>query len=118
MHLKNLVRILKYTLKEISAENIIDILYKKTKCIIEKHIIQRDAENFIAYLKFLIFSTHGKKAIKVKYKIVTDFIDRVYSECDHKTRYFKSENLSNYFENKLGNNIVLNNTELGVIFQK
>ena len=48
MHLKNLERILKYTLKETSGEKIIDTLYEKTKSTIEQHITKRDVENFVA----------------------------------------------------------------------
>ncbi|HEC79302.1 MAG TPA: hypothetical protein ENI34_09240 [candidate division WOR-3 bacterium] len=118
MHLRNLARILKYTLKEISAERIIDILYEKTRFLIEQHITQRDIENFVAYLKFLSSSPRSQKVIKIDKKLMQDFVNHVYSECDHKTRYFRLRNLTGYFEKKLGKNVVLDKTELTVIFQK
>jgi len=118
MHLRNLARILKYTLKEISAERIIDILYEKTRFLIEQHITQRDIENFVAYLKFLSSSPRSQKVIKIDKKLMQDFVNHVYSECDHKTRYFRLRNLTWYFEKKLGKNVVLDKTELTVIFQK
>lgn len=116
MHLKNLGRILKYTLKETSAEKIINTLYEKTKFIIEQHITQRDIENFVAYLKYISYSAQDQKAIKIEPELIQDFINRVYSECDNKTRYFRLKSLSDYFEKKLGKNVVLDYTELSVIF--
>jgi soluble cytochrome b562 len=116
--MKNLERIFKYTLKETSADKMIDILHEKTKCLIDQHITQRDVENFVAYLKFLSGSTRGQKVIKLERKLVQDFVDRIYSECDHKTRYYRTKDLYSYFENKLGKNVALDYEELTVIYNK
>jgi soluble cytochrome b562 len=118
MHLKNLERILKYTLKETSAEKVFDTLYGKTEFIIEQHITQRDSENFIAYLKFLSESNQQHKVLTLERKLVQDFINRTYSECGYRTRYSRTKNLYNYFENKLGKNVALNNKELTVLYEK
>lgn len=118
MHLKNLERILKYTLKETSGEKIIDTLYEKTRSIIEQHITKRDVENFVAYLQLLSEYPQGQKCFKLGRKEVQNYVNRIYSECDHKTRYLRTNNLYNYFENMLGRNIVLDNTEVAVIYKK
>jgi hypothetical protein len=118
MHLKNLERILKYTLKETSGEKIIDTLYEKTKFTIEQHITKRDVENFVAYLQLLSEYPQGQKCFKLGRKQVQNYVNRIYSECDHKTRYLRANNLYNYFENMLGRNIVLDNTEVTVIYKK
>ena len=118
MHLKNLERILKYTLKETSGEKIIDTLYEKTKSTIEQHITKRDVENFVAYLRLLSEYPQGQKCFKLGRKQVQDYVDRIYSECDHKTRYLRTNNLYDYLENMLGRNIVLDKTEVTVIYRK
>ncbi len=118
MHLKNLERILKYTLKETSGEKIIDTLYEKTKSTIEQHITKRDVENFVAYLQLLSEYPQGQKCFKLGRKQVQNYVNRIYSECDHKTRYLRTNNLYSYFENMLGRNIVLDNTEVTVIYEK
>ena len=118
MHLKNLERILKYTLKETSGEKIIDTLYEKTKFTIEQHITKRDVENFVAYLQLLSEYPQGQKCFKLGRKQVQNYVNRIYSECDHKTRYLRANNLYNYFENMLGRNIVLDNTEVTVIYKR
>lgn len=118
MHLKNLERILKYTLKETSGEKIIDTLYEKTRSTIEQHITKRDVENFVAYLQLLSEYPQGQKCFKLGRKQVQNYVNRIYSECDHKTRYLRANNLYNYFENMLGRNIVLDNTEVAVIYEK
>jgi len=118
MHLKNLERILKYTLKETSGEKIIDTLYEKTKSTIEQHITKRDVENFVAYLKLLSEYPQGQKCFKLGRKQVQNYVNRIYSECDHKTRYLRTNNLYNYLENMLGRNIVLDKTEVTVIYKK
>ncbi len=118
MHLKNLERILKYTLKETSGEKIIDTLYEKTKSTIEQHITKRDVENFVAYLQLLSEYPQGQKCFKLGRKQVQNYVNRIYSECDHKARYLRTNNLYSYFENMLGRNIVLDNTEVTVIYKK
>jgi len=118
MHLKNLERILKYTLKETSGEKIIDTLYEKTKSTIEQHITKRDVENFVAYLRLLSEYPQGQKCFKLGRKQVQDYVNRIYSECDHKTRYLRTNNLYDYLENMLGRNIVLDKTEVTVIYRK
>lgn len=118
MHLKNLERILKYTLKETSGERMIDTLYENTKSAIEQHITQRDVENFIAYLKFLSESTQYQNGFRLERKLVKNYVNRIYSKCDYRTRYSRANNLYGYFENKLGDNIVLNNAEVTVIYKK
>lgn len=118
MHLKNLEKILKYTLKETSGEKIIDTLYEKTKSTIEQHITKRDVENFVAYLQLLSEYPQGQKCFKLGRKQVQDYVNRIYSECDHKTRYLRTNNLYSYLENMLGRNIVLDKTEVTVIYKK
>ena len=118
MHLKNLERILKYTLKETSGEKIIDTLYEKTKSTIEQHITKRDVENFVAYLQLLSEYPQGQKCFKLGRKQVQNYVNRIYSECYHKARYLRTNNLYSYFENMLGRNIVLDNTEVTVIYKK
>lgn len=115
MHLKNLERILKYTLKETSAEKAVDTLYEKTKLIIEQHITQRDVENFIAYFKLLSDYMQDSKTLKFEHKLAQNFINRTYAECDHKTRYYRTKNLCNYLENKFDKFDVLDNTDLTFI---
>ncbi len=118
MHLKNLERILKYTLKETSRESVIDTLHDKTKFTIEQHITQRDVENFVAYLKFVSESEQGQKVFKLERKLVQNYADRIYSDYNEGVRSSRTDNLYLYFENKLGKNIVLNDTELNVIYKK
>jgi len=117
MHLKNLERILKYTLKETSCESVIDTLYDKTKSTIEQHITQRDVENFVAYLKLLAESEQAQKVFKLERKLVQNYADRIYSDYDSRVRSLRTDNLYFYFENKLGKNIVLNDEELEVIYK-
>lgn len=118
MHLKNLQRILKYTVKETSADTVIDTLYQKTKSIIEQYITQRDVENFIAYLKYLAETNGHEEVFKLEPDLVQEYANRIYGQDDHKTRYYRTKNLYSYFEKSLGKNAVLDSTELSVILEK
>lgn len=118
MHLKNLERILKYTVKETSGDTIIDTLYHKTRTIIEQYITQRDVENFIAFLKYIAQTNEKQEVFRLEPELVQDFANRIYGQDDHKTRYYRTKNLYSYFEKILGKNAVLDSAELNVILEK
>lgn len=108
-HIDNLESLLKFIVDETFSLRVVDILYDRIKFIIERQIAMRDAENFLAYFKFLLSSSHIPKKLKFEPKLVQAFINRTYAELDSAIQNYRAKKLYEYLEYKL--NI---GTEMGV----
>jgi len=100
-HIENLERILQYILDETPSLRVVDILYERIKFVIEKQIVMRDAENFLAYFKFILSSSHIPKKLKFEPKLVEAFINRTYAELDSSIQRYRGKKLYEYLEYKL-----------------
>lgn len=61
----------------------------------------RDAENFLAYFKFILSSSHIPKKLKFEPKLVQAFINRTYAELDSNIQSYRGKKLYEYLEYKL-----------------
>jgi len=100
-HIENLERILQYILDETPSLRVVNILYERIKFVIERQIVMRDAENFLAYFKFLLSSSHISKKLKFEPKLVQAFINRTYAELDSSIQKYRAKKLYEYLEYKL-----------------
>ncbi len=100
-HIENLESLLTFIVEETPSLRIVNILYDRIKFTIERQIAMRDAENFLAYFKFLLSSSHIPKKLKFEPKLVQAFINRTYAELDSTIQEYRAKKLYEYLEYKL-----------------
>ncbi len=101
-HLENLENILTFIVDETPSLRIIDVLYDRIEFVVEKQIAVRDAENFMAYFKFLLSTSRIPKKLKFAPKLMQAFINRTYADLDSSTQKRRSKKLYEYLELKIG----------------
>jgi len=103
-HLKNINTILSYIDKHTAAGTVIDTLCDEVEQLIERYITFRDAENFIAYFKFILSSSHVPKQIIFDQNLVMAFINRTYAECSDEAQMRRVTELLDYLKETLSLN--------------
>jgi len=113
-HLENLEKILTFILKETPAQEMITILNAKIKLKVETYIFLRDIENFIAYFKIVLSTSHIPKKLKLEPNLIQAFIDRTYIGLTNQTQDSRTDRLYEYLKNKIdeGAEISLENLAL------
>lgn len=116
-HLKNIEQLLCYTLGEISPPELINILYERLNRLIESQVQQRDIENFISYLKFVLSAPVIPKKLTLDVKLVQHFVNRTYAGFDTETKEFRVKKIYEYLKDKIGERVEINNKNLEQIEQ-
>ncbi|MEO0226093.1 MAG: hypothetical protein ABIL05_03975 [candidate division WOR-3 bacterium] len=107
-HLKNIEKILLYTLEVLVPQKIVNILYDKIHQLIDAQILKRDVENFSSYFKFVLSSSAIPKKLLINEEIVRVFIDRTYSGFDQTLRDQRAQRVFEYLKEKIGAGVEIN----------
>lgn len=115
MHLTNLEKILLFVLQETCAQNMIDDLYETIKSTVEKYIVLRDVENFIAFFKYALSTSNVAEKLTIRPEMVQTFIDRTYTGFTTSTHSYRAELLYEYLTNKLKDGTHISNKNLELL---
>jgi hypothetical protein len=96
IHLENIATILTYIDEHTNANIVIDTLCAEVEHLVENHITFRDVENFIAYFKFILSSSHVPKQFFFDHNLVLAFINRTYAEYSNEAQMHRITGLSEY----------------------
>ena len=116
-HSKNLEKLLCSTLKETSSQRMVDILYERVNWLLETHLIMRDIENFISYIKFVFPTSVIPKVFDLDAKLVRYFVHRTYAGYNSHTRQFRVEKIYKYLKNKIDNGSEISDEHLELLEQ-
>jgi hypothetical protein len=111
-HLKNIEEILTFIDKNTDADTVIETICDEVQELIEHHITYRDVENFIAYFKLILSSTHVPKEITFDENLVMAFINRTYAECTDEVQMRRVIELRDYLQDTIPQNAEITNALL------
>lgn len=100
-HLENIATILNYIDEHTTAEIVLDTLCDEVEDLVEWHIVCRDVENFIAYFKFILSSSHFPKQLLFDQSLVTAFINRTYDDYSNEVQMHRVVELRDYLKRTL-----------------
>jgi hypothetical protein len=115
MHLENLEKILTFIVQETSANTMIIMLSRKINLMVERYIILRDIENFIAYFKVLLSSSRVPKKLLFERALIEAFIERSYGSLMSPTQEYRIDRLYVYMNEKLGEGTEITNEKLELL---
>lgn len=100
-HLKNIETILSFINEHTAADTVIDTLCDEVENLIEHHITYRDVENFVAYFKFILSSSHVPKQITFDQNLIMAFINRTYAEYSDEAQMRRVTELCDYLKDSI-----------------
>ena len=100
-HLKNIETILSFINEHTTADTVIDTLCDEVENLIEHHITYRDVENFVAYFKFILSSSHVPKQITFDQNLIMAFINRTYAEYSDEAQMRRVTELCDYLKDSI-----------------
>ncbi len=107
-HLDNIVEILRYVTNDTQTDRVFSILNDSIRTIVERQITLRDVDNFAAYFKMLLSSSHMKGKLVFGRKLVKAFVDRTYSGFSDPLQDIRTEHLYSYINQTLQNGQEIN----------
>lgn len=100
-HLKNIEQILVSILQRSTADNVVVQFCEDIEEMVERHILFRDLDNFLAYFALLLSSTHIPKSLQFGSNLVNAFIERTYAEYDDETQQDRARKLYDYLKQRI-----------------
>ena len=114
-HIKNVGELLSYALKEIESKQVIEVLGRKIHHLVDIHVMKRDIQNFISYLRFVLSAPVVPKKLYVDIKLIKHFIDRTYVGFDDKVQASRTDIIYNFITHKIKAKSEINEQSLSTL---